>query len=391
MEDIKPRSIFTLWFSSNTAVAKYAIGLIPAFLGLPPTFAILALFLGNITGSIILGIATSMGPKFNTDQIKISKLVFGREWKIFSILNFFNTIGWFIVNVTLGGFALSIILKNIILSGMIVVILDSLIVLYGSKVIHKFESYISIFLIILGIFVTFNIFSKHISFPNAFSLSSFWLVFLTSFGSILSWSPYASDYSKGIRIDFKKSVFYTILGATIPSVWLSYLGYLSALLIGGQSPITDVVSVLGNYYFVGIIIIILGIISADALNLYTNTVSSTSIVNINRKMATLLAAFLGFIIFCFIYENFLDFLINFLSSLGYWIAPWIGTLIGYTIRRSNWKRAWISFALALIISLPFINLKQYGIPYEGFLSNMLGGIDVSQITMLIISIIIYLL
>ncbi|WP_236752548.1 hypothetical protein [Acidianus sp. HS-5] len=82
---VKPKSILTLWFSSNTAVVKYAIGLIPATLGLSLTLTIIALFLGNFRASIILGIATYMGPKFNKEQIRISENVFNKGWRVFSL------------------------------------------------------------------------------------------------------------------------------------------------------------------------------------------------------------------------------------------------------------------------------------------------------------------
>jgi NCS1 family nucleobase:cation symporter-1 len=388
---VKPRSILTLWFSSNTAVAKYAIGLIPATLGLSPTLTIISLTLGNFLASIILGIATSMGPRFNKEQIRISQDVFNNGWKVFSFLNFLNTLGWFIVNVTLGGFALSVLTNNVVLGGLIIVVIDVSVVIFGSSFIHKFESYVSLLLVALGIFISAEILTVHMKIPEGGSFSSFWIVFLTSFGAILSWSPYASDYSKGLNLDFKKSLFYTSLGATVPSVWLSYLGYLSALAIGKSSPIADVLGVLGKYFLAGVVIMVLGIVSADALNLYTNTVALTSIVNIKREIATIIAGVLGFIAFYFIYKNFLDFLINFLSSLGYWISPWIGVLIAYLIERKDWKRAWVSFSLSVIIALPFMNLRQYGIPYEGFISSMMGGIDVSQIVMFFVSILFYLM
>ncbi|MUM65635.1 hypothetical protein D1867_10350 [Acidianus infernus] len=388
---VKPRSILTLWFSSNTAVAKYAIGLIPAVLGLSPLLTIISLLLGNLSASIVLGIATSMGPKFNKEQIRISEDVFNKGWKTFSFLNFLNTLGWFIVNVTLGGFALSVLTNNIVLGGIIIVITDIFVVIFGSSFIHKFESYASVLLILLGIFVTLDVTAKSIHTPTGSSISSFWLVFLTSFGAILSWSPYASDYSKGINLNLKKSLLYTSFGVTIPSVWLSYIGYLSALAIGKASPIADVLGVLGKYSIAGVAIMILGIVSADALNLYTNTVALTSIVKTNKRIATLIAGVLGFVIFYFIYQDFLNFLINFLSSLGYWISPWIGILIAYTMKKKDWKIAWLSFATAIILGLPFMNLKQYGIPYEGPISSILGGIDVSQIIMLIVSIIMYII
>ena len=66
-------------------------------------------------------------------------------------------------------------------------------------------------------------------------------------------------------------------------------------------------------------------------------------------------------------------------------------LIAYLIERKDWKRAWVSFSLSVIIALPFMNLRQYGIPYEGFISSMMGGMDVSQIVMFFVFIMLYLM
>jgi hypothetical protein len=66
-------------------------------------------------------------------------------------------------------------------------------------------------------------------------------------------------------------------------------------------------------------------------------------------------------------------------------------LIAYLIVRKDWKRARVSFSLSVIIALPFMNLRHYGIPYEGFISSMMGGIDVSQIVMFFVSILVYLM
>ncbi|MCY0859767.1 MAG: cytosine permease [Sulfolobaceae archaeon] len=382
---LKPNNLLTLWFASNTSVAKYAIGLIPAFLGLSPSLTFLSLLLGNTTGAIILGLASSMGPKTGLEQIKISKLAF-KKWKVFAFFNYLTTLGWFIVNIVLGSFALELFGIPIYLGALIIIIIDSLVAFYGTKIIHMFERIMTFVLLALSIGVTIALIGKRITFPNSYNIEDFWLVFLSCFGAIVSWSPYASDYSREINIGVKEAVLYTLIGSVIPSTWLSMLGYLSALYIGKSSPIADVTLTLGYLASLGVLAMLGGVVSADALNLYTNSVSFRSIMNKeNTRLAIPVTAFLGYVIALIIYSNFLGYLINFLSALGYWISPWIGVLIAKILLKR--KASWTQFFISLIIGLAFMNLTQYGIPYISPIARALGGIDISQLMMLIVPIV----
>ncbi|MFB6491519.1 MAG: purine-cytosine permease family protein [Thermoproteus sp. AZ2] len=376
----RPSNLLTLWFASNTSVAKYAIGLIPAFLGLPPLPTFLALLSGNAVGAAVLGLASGMGPKTGLEQIKISRLAF-RGWRVFAVFNYLTTLGWFVVNIVLGSFALGLLGVPVYVGMLVVVAVDGLVAFYGTRAIHAFERAMTFAILALSIAVTAALAGKSIAFPSRYSPEDFWAVFLSCFGAIASWSPYASDYTKDIDVGVGKSVLYTLIGAVIPSTWLSMLGYLSALYAGRSSPIADVALTLGYLASLGVLAMLGGVVSADALNLYTNSVSFKAIAGRETRLAIPITAALGYAVALAVYRNFLSYLIDFLSALGYWISPWIGVLIARVLmgRRAGWPQ----FLASLALGLAFMNLTQYGIPYISPIAKALGGIDISQLVMLI--------
>ncbi len=86
-------------------------------------------------------------------------------------------------------------------------------------------------------------------------------------------------------------------------------------------------------------------------------------------------------------SNFGTFYQNFLLTLDYWITPWIGVMLGaFYIKmvRSGvegagpfLKAGLASYAIGLIVSVPFVNLSSYGVNYVGPVANLLEGADVS--------------
>ena len=80
--------------------------------------------------------------------------------------------------------------------------------------------------------------------------------------------------------------------------------------------------------------VVLGAIAADALNLYTNSLSALVLYRkAGRVKTVLLAGVVGFSLAMIGSVNFGAFYQNFLLTLDYWITPWIGVIIGLFIRR----------------------------------------------------------
>jgi NCS1 family nucleobase:cation symporter-1 len=135
---------------------------------------------------------------------------------------------------------------------------------------------------------------------------------------------------------------------------------------------------------------ILGAFAADALNLYTNSLSALVLdVKASRWKTVAAGGVVGFAIAVAVGWNFEPFFENFLLALSYWIMPWLAIVLVdfYVAKRTTvddasnpglWDAPILgAYGLSILASTPFMNLTSYGVQFEGPVSSMLGGADFS--------------
>ena len=141
------RQLLWLWLAANLTIADYAIGFVPVALGLSVGPAILALALGNILGGLVLAWSAAMGPAAGYPQMFIGRRAFGRVGGyIPAALNWLSTAGWFTVNTILGAFAIQLLLPGLPfwVAATILVVVQTLLVIYGHNLIQEFERLIPV-------------------------------------------------------------------------------------------------------------------------------------------------------------------------------------------------------------------------------------------------------
>src|SRR6266851_552952 len=125
------RQLLWLWLAANLTIADYAIGFLPFSLG--------------------LAWSAAMGPAAGYPQMFIGRRAFGHiGGYIPAALNWLSTAGWFTVNTILGSFAIQLLLPGLPfwVAAAILVVLQTLLVIYGHNVIQEFERYM---VLILGL------------------------------------------------------------------------------------------------------------------------------------------------------------------------------------------------------------------------------------------------
>src|ERR1700674_4243485 len=145
------RQLLWLWLAANLTIADYAIACVPFSLGLSVGPALLALALGNILGGLVLAWSAAMGPAAGYPQMFIGRRAFGHVGGyIPAALNWLSTAGWFTVNTILGSFAIQLLLPGLPfwVAAAILVVVQTLLVIYGHNVIQEFERYM---VLILGL------------------------------------------------------------------------------------------------------------------------------------------------------------------------------------------------------------------------------------------------
>jgi len=393
-----PFITFTLWLGANLTIADYALGYL--FFGLPVSSILVAVVIGNVLGGLLVGLMSAMGPTFGFPQMMISRAVMGKRGNLpFALANWISTVGWFTVNIILGGFALQLAFGlPFYVAAAVLVVADVVLALYGHDIIHLFERVMAVVLTVMFaaiLILSYGRFAAQLPAyqPTAsFNPYFFALVVALAFSYLMSWSPYASDYSRYLPRNASKTkiIAYTTAGGAIASAWLEVIGFVVYLGANNPnlSPIQALAAVSGGYSIFALLAIVLGAIAADALNIYSNSLSAMVVYGRAKRMQTvLLAGVVGFIFALVGSSNFGSFYQNFLLTLDYWITPWIGVMLaavfvakvasGVESAPPLLTRGLASYLVGLLFSVPFMNLTSYGISFIGPVASAMQGADVS--------------
>lgn len=402
--------MFTLWFAANLTVADYVIGVlcVQAF-DLTVAQSIPVLLAGNLLGGALLGLSAAMGPRLGYPQMLSSRSSFGRRGNyLFGGMNWISTVGWFTVNTILGVEALEAVFPgvNFYASATGLVALQVVVAVYGHDFIHLFEKVMSLVLGILffGVFLlTLPKLGAAFSFvPTEGSagmpaLGPVGVVLAASFSYLMSWSPYASDYSRYLPtgVSGKRVALFALAGGAAASFAIEAIGALVGSLTPAAGFFTDLYHFAGWFGPLAIVAIILGAMAANALNIYTNALSALVLdIRAKRWLMVVVGGLVGLALSFAGQANFVFNYQDFLFLLDYWITPWLGiVLVDYFVAKrttvdssSNpplWDwRALAAYVAAVLVSVPFmvplnpINGQPLGSPFGAF-ASVFGGADFS--------------
>ncbi len=422
-----PRRVFTLWFGANLTIADYVIGvlcLLPAppqgfGFGLTLAQAIPVLLLGNVLGGVYLGLAASMGPKLGFPQMLSSRASFGRFGNyILGGLNWVSTVGWFSVNTILAVIALSVVVSgvNFYLAAAVYVLIQTVIAVYGHDFIHLFEKVMSL---VLGVLFAL-IFA--ISVPNlgaafayvpegaggGLALGAVGVCLVSAFSYLMSWSPYASDYSRYLPSGTSKRTvaLYAFAGGAISSFAIEVIGAVVASLRPAESSSSvfgGLYAFAGGYGVLAMATLILGAFAADALNLYTNSLSALVLdIKASRWKTVAAGGIAGFVIASIVGVQFELFFEYFLLGLSYWITPWLAiVLVDFFVAKKvtvdtvqaaeKWDLTALGiYAAAFALSIPFMNLNSL-LGFEGPVAVALQDADFSYFVSFAVALVLALL
>ena len=373
--------IFTVWFTPNLVPAAFFIGTLAAadFLKIGFVTGVLAILVGNLVGSILVGILGTMGPATGMAQMPLARAAYGKSIIVPGLLNWLSCIGWDGINSIFGAAALSLLTgMPFIVSLLIIVLLQAALGVIGYEAIHTFEKYMAIVLGAMFVVLTIAIFGhantgRVDGFTGLDQLGAFVLFSTICASFVLAWALYASDYSRYLPTNTSRwGIFWlTVAALTLSAGWLEVLGLAVADKATGES--VDVIhSILGGGFIGGLalIAIALGTVAVNALNDYTGSLSLLAAgVRVPRVASAFVVAALGFLFT--LYLNSGDFGLKFtgyLLFLSYWIAPWAAVvLVDWLSRRGSLDprrlldfsalpsglAALAALVIGFVVSLPF--------------------------------------
>lgn len=359
----KPGGLFWTWTSPNMEFATITVGILSVLVfGLTFWQAVAAIVIGNLLGSTSMGLLSTWGPKAGLPQMVLSRTGFGFLGNILpaGINAVVAGVGWFAVNSVSGALALHALATGIPakLCLLIVVVLMLVLAFAGHNLVHAFERFAFPVLTVIFVVGAIWVFAKSNPGAPAFeepafvggTMGGFLLTVGATFGYAAGWNPYASDYTRYLPADSnKKSVGLAAgLGVFISCVFLETAGaaMVSAVAEPGIDPgiyTSPMPTWLGKLTLLAITI---GAIAANALNLYS---ASMSFMALGIRLRTMLAragvsvvfAVAGFCVGLWAIGSPGNNYENFLLIISYWIGPWLGVVfLDRVLHRRTAEQTW---------------------------------------------------
>ncbi|MHB9759534.1 purine-cytosine permease family protein [Streptomyces sp. BYX5S] len=338
-----PRQLLWTWASPNIEFATVYIGVISVlFFGLSFWQAAAALLLGTALGALTQGILSLDGPRFGVPQMAIGRLAFGFRGNVLpsGVNALVAGVGWFAVNSVSAAFALNTLTGLRPLPSLLLVVAAEIAIGFiGHNFVHAFERYafpvLAVVFLLAGVW-TFGE-ADLAAAGGGGGIGGFLLAFSSAWGYAAGWNPNASDYSRYLPSTANRfrTVLWPALGLFLSVSVVSLTGAASATIAApaGASPTAAFTGHLPSWLAHAVLVaIILGAVSANALNIYSSSMSITSLgLRLPRWLgrSTLVvvtgaagtaAAWSSLSDAGHAYETFL-------LVIAYWIGPWLGVVL----------------------------------------------------------------
>jgi NCS1 family nucleobase:cation symporter-1 len=338
-----PLQLLWTWTSPNMEFATVFIGVLAVgIFGLGFWQSVLAILLGTALGSLSQGLLGLSGPRYGTTQMVSGRSAFGYYGNALPAgLNALTAgIGWFAVNSVSAAFALNTLLGwPTLLCLFIAVVLQIAMAFLGHNFIHTAEKYAFPVLTVIFLVASAVILAK--SHPGAATGAkaipgAFLLTTAAAFGYAAGWNPYASDYTRYLpkATERWKTFLWPALGVFASCLLLEVVGAASATLV---APTTDTPTAAFTSHLptwladLTLLAIALGGIAANALNIYSGTLSFVAMgirlpASVRRATVALVFGVIGTAVawagISDAAQNYNDFLL----VISYWIGPWLGVV-----------------------------------------------------------------
>ncbi len=374
----KPYQQFWTWVSPNMEFATIFVGIIGVwFFGLSFWLAALAIVLGTALGSLSMSFLAARGPLFGVPQMVLSRIGFGFLGNILpaGINAVVAGIGWFAVNSVSGAFALNALLGwNTKLCLLIIVVLQIAVAFFGHNFVHTFERWAFPFLVVVFLIASVVIVSKaHPGAHASNSIGGFLITLGAAFGYAAGWNPFASDYPRYLPPDTNRRAvgLWAGLGVFVSCVVLEIVGAAGATITSiskyANNPTAGFTSHLATPLAdVTLLAVALGAICANALNVYSGSMSFLALgvklpLTLRRAIVALAFGVIGFFVALSGLSDAGVKYPDFLLVISYWIGPWLGVFFADQLLRRR-KRVdgllfdrkhnpWAGFAAMLIATI----------------------------------------
>lgn len=327
-----------------------------------------------------------------------------------------------------GFFAASAVLGGSALAGwwgigttpatIIVAAVCTVLAVYGYRLIHQYERWISLVSGLGFLYLTIRLFTQYhvgsVWHSGHVDTGSFILVVAIAATWQITYAPYVADYSRYLPrgTAVPAAFWWTYAGTVIGTIWMMAFGSIAVAIAagsfnGGSTAFIAGLGGSGTHWLISLIIV-LGIMAVNVLNLYGMFMCVTTTITALRPLQVRQGVRLGFVVASAVVgtviavaatSNFLTDFQNFILFLAYFLVPWtaINLVDFYLVRKEKYDidsifrpdgiygrfnlRATGAYVIGVLVEIPFMSTTYY----TGPMVKHLGGADISWILGLIVA------
>src|SRR5262249_13031686 len=204
-----PARLFTVWFAPQVNMTGVFTGTLAIVLGLGFWLGLLAMVIGTVLGSLVVGCLSTWGPRTGTGQLPGSRMAFGGGVVLPAALQWLSSIAWDALVGLFGGEALAVLLGvPFWMAVLIVLAVQGAVGFFGYELIHRLQAVLTVVL-----FTTFVVFAvklvggkEIVAAPTASRADlagGFVLEGTIAFSLAGWWGGYAAGFSPHLRVESK--------------------------------------------------------------------------------------------------------------------------------------------------------------------------------------------
>jgi NCS1 family nucleobase:cation symporter-1 len=333
-----PARLFTVWFAPQVNMTGVFTGALAIVLGLGFWLGLLAMVIGTVLGSLVVGYLSTWGPRTGTGQLPNSRMAFGGGVVLPAVLQWLGTIAWDALVGLFGGQALSLLLGvPFWLAVLIVLGVQAVAGFFGYEVIHRMQAVLTVVL-----FTTFVVFAVKLiagqqivtpaSVAGADLAGAFVFEVTIAFSLAVSWASYAADFSRYLPASSSPvRVFgFSFAGITLAYLFVQGIGIAGADLLADQTA-EGVRTVMGGGVLgvIALLAIALASVGSSAMNDYSGSLALQTIgVRVRRPVSAVVVTVLAFSLIMWLHASdtasrFTDVLL----LVGYWIPAFVAIVV----------------------------------------------------------------
>jgi NCS1 family nucleobase:cation symporter-1 len=407
-----PARLFTVWFAPQVNMTGVFTGTLAIVLGLGFWLGLLAMVIGTVLGSLVVGYLSTWGPRTGTGQLPNSRMAFGGGVVVPAVLQWLSSIAWDALVGLFGGEALAVLLGiPFWIAVLIVLAVQGAVGFFGYEVIHRLQAVLTVVLLTTFVVFAVKLVGGHeivtpASVHGADLAGAFVLEVTIAFSLAVSWASYAADFSRYLPADSSRArVFgFTFAGIVLAYIFVQSIGIAAGYVVSEQTA-EGVRSVMGGGLLGGVALVVIALasIGSGVMNDYSGSLALQTIgVRVRRPVSAVIVTALAFALILWLHAadtatRFQDVLL----LVSYWIPAFVAVVvIDWLIRirgrasinpaeepTDRWDAvaALIVFVVAYAAAIPFMHTSLI----EGPVARAWHGADIAYFVNLLVAAVLY--